>query len=66
LEEPLYLCGYTVPVTLRPVIMYTSAKVGDIVPWPKKKAFAWLDQKWEAAIKRLSFWGVSARDNSKQ
>jgi hypothetical protein len=25
-----------------------------------------LDQKWEAAIKRLSFLGVSARDNSKQ
>jgi hypothetical protein len=26
LEKPLYLYGYTVPVTLRPVIMYTSAK----------------------------------------
>jgi hypothetical protein len=25
-----------------------------------------LDQKWEAAIKRLSFLGVSARNNSKQ
>jgi hypothetical protein len=23
------------------------------------------DQKWQAAIKRLSFLGVSARDNSK-
>jgi hypothetical protein len=23
------------------------------------------DQKWQAAIKRLSFFGVSARDNSK-
>jgi hypothetical protein len=66
LEEPLYLYGYTVPVTLRPVIMYTSAKVGDIGPSPKRKAFALLDQKWEAAIKRLSFLGVSARDNSKQ
>jgi hypothetical protein len=66
LEEPLYLCGYTFPVTLRPVIMYTSAKVGDIGPWPKRKAFVPLDQKWEAAIKRLSFLGVSARDNSNQ
>jgi hypothetical protein len=53
-------------VTLRPVIMYTSAKVGDIGPWPKRKAFVPLDQKWEAGIKRLSFLGVSARDNSKQ
>jgi hypothetical protein len=66
LEEPLYLYGYIVPVTLRLVIMYTSAKVGDIGPWPKRKAFVLLDQKWEAAIKRLSFLGVSARDNSKQ
>jgi hypothetical protein len=35
--------------------------------WPiaERKAFAPLDQKWEAAIKRLSFLGVSARDNSK-
>jgi hypothetical protein len=37
------LCGYTVPVTPRPVIMYTSAKVGDIGPWPKRKAFAPFD-----------------------
>jgi hypothetical protein len=66
LEEPLYLYGYTVPVTLRPVIMYTWAKVGDIGPWPKRKAFASLDQKWEVAIKRLSFLGVLARDNSNQ
>jgi hypothetical protein len=46
--------------------MYTLAKVGDIGPWSKRKAFAPLDQKWEAAIKRLSFLGVSARNNSKQ
>jgi hypothetical protein len=39
---------------------------GDIGPWLKMKAFAPLDQKWEAAIKRLSFLGVSAGDNSKQ
>jgi hypothetical protein len=45
LEEPLYLCGYTVPVTCSPVIMYTSAKVGDIGPWPKRKAFVSFDQK---------------------
>jgi hypothetical protein len=66
LEEPLHFYGYTVPVTLKLVIMYTSAKVGDIGPWPKRKAFAPLDKKWEAAIKRLSLLGVSARDNSKQ
>jgi hypothetical protein len=59
------LCGYAVPMTLRPVIMYTSAKVGDIGPWPERKAFAPLDQKWLAAIRRFSFLGVSARDNSK-
>jgi hypothetical protein len=52
-------------MTLRPVIMYTSAKVGDIGPWPERKAFAPLDQKWLAAIRRFSFLGVSARDNSK-
>jgi hypothetical protein len=62
----LYLYGYTVPVTLRPVIMYTSAKVGDIGPWPKRKAFALLDQKCQATIRRFSFLGVSAKDNSKQ
>jgi hypothetical protein len=62
----LSLNGYTVPVILRPVIMYTSDKVGNIGLWPKRKAFAPLDQKWEAAIKRLSFLGVLARDNSKQ
>jgi hypothetical protein len=32
----------------------------------EKEAFAPLDQKWHAAIKRLSFLGVSARDNSKK
>jgi hypothetical protein len=46
--------------------MYTSAKVGDIGPWPKRKAFAPLDQKWQATIRRFSFVGVSAKDNSKQ
>jgi hypothetical protein len=66
LDEPLYLCGYIVPVIPRPVIMYTSAKVGDIVSWPKRKAFAPFDQKWQAAIRRFSFLGVSAKDNSKQ
>jgi hypothetical protein len=40
--------------------MYTSAKVGDIGLWPKKKAFAPFDQKWQATIRRLSFLGVSA------
>jgi hypothetical protein len=46
--------------------MYTSARVGDIGPWPKSKAFAPFDQKWQAAIRRFSFLGISARDNSKQ
>jgi hypothetical protein len=32
----------------------------------KKKAFAPLDQKWQAAIRRFSFLGVSAKDDSKQ
>jgi hypothetical protein len=45
LEEPLYLCGYTDPVISRPVIIYTSVKVGDIGPWPKRKAFMPFDQK---------------------
>jgi hypothetical protein len=54
------------PMTSRPVIMYTSAKVGDIGPWPKRKALAPFHQKWQAAIKRFSFLGVSARDTSKQ
>jgi hypothetical protein len=53
------------PITSRPVIMYTSAKVGDIGPWPKRKALTPFDQKWQAAIRRLSLLGVSARDNSK-
>jgi hypothetical protein len=44
-EEPLYLCGYTDPVTSRPIIIYTSAKVGDIGPWPKRKALTPFDQK---------------------
>jgi hypothetical protein len=65
LEEPLYLWGYTDPVTSRPVIIYTSAKVGDTGPWPKRKALTPFDQKWQAAIKRFSFLGVSAKDNSK-
>jgi hypothetical protein len=55
----------TDPVISRPVIMYTSAKVGDIGLWPKRKALMPFDQKWQAAIKRLSFLGVSARDSSK-
>jgi hypothetical protein len=45
--------------------MYTSARVGDIGPWPKSKALTPFDQKWQAAIKRFSFFGVSAKDNSK-
>jgi hypothetical protein len=49
------LKGYTDPVISRPVIMYTSVKVGDIGPWPKRKALTPFDQKWQAAIKRLSF-----------
>jgi hypothetical protein len=65
LEEPLYWKGYTDPVISRPVIMFTSAKVGDIGPWPKRKALMPFDQKWQAAIKRLSFMGISAKDNSK-
>jgi hypothetical protein len=44
--------------------MYTSAKVGDIGPWPKRKALAPFDQKWQAAISRFSFFGVSTKDNS--
>jgi hypothetical protein len=27
--------------------------VGDIVPWPKRKALTPFDQKWQAAIKRF-------------
>jgi hypothetical protein len=46
--------------------MYTSAKVGDIGPLPKMKAFAPFDQKWQAAIRRFSFLSVSAKDNSNQ
>jgi hypothetical protein len=46
--------------------MYTSAKMGDIVLWPKRKALVPFDQKFQAAIKRFSFLGVSAKDNSKQ
>jgi hypothetical protein len=61
LEEPLYLKGYTDPVMLRPVIMYTSAKVGDIGPWPKRKALTPFDQKWQAAIKALVLGGLSQR-----
>jgi hypothetical protein len=49
----------------RPVIIYTSARVGDIGSWPKRKVLTPFDQKWQAAIKRSSFLGVSAKDNSK-
>jgi hypothetical protein len=45
--------------------MYTSAMAGDIGPWPKRKALTPFDQKWQAAVRRLSFLGVSARDSSK-
>jgi hypothetical protein len=38
--------------------MYTSAKVGDIGLWRKRKALAPFDQKWQAAIRRSSFLGV--------
>jgi hypothetical protein len=63
--EPLYWKGYIGPVISRPVIMYTSVRVGDIGPWLKRKVLTPFDQKWQATIKRLSFFGVSARDNSK-
>jgi hypothetical protein len=53
------------PVISRPVIIYTSAKVGDIGPWQKRKALMPFDQKWQAAIMRSSFLGVSGKDNSK-
>jgi hypothetical protein len=46
--------------------MYTSAKVGGIGPWPKRKALVPFDQKWQAATRGFSFLGVSAKDNSKQ
>jgi hypothetical protein len=49
----------------RPVIMYTSVRVGDIGLWLKRKVLTPFDQKWQATIKRLPFFGVSARDNSK-
>jgi hypothetical protein len=45
MEEPLYWKGYIGPVISRPVIMYTSAKVGDIGSWPKRKALAGCNQK---------------------
>jgi hypothetical protein len=63
--EFLYWKGYIGPEISRPVTMYTSAKVGDIGPWPKRKALTPFDQKWQAAIKRFPFLGVSARDHSK-
>jgi hypothetical protein len=63
--EPLNSQGYTDPEMSRSVIMYTSTRVGDIGPWPKRKALTSFDQKWQAAIKRFSFFGVSAKDNSK-
>jgi hypothetical protein len=53
------------PEISRPVIIYTSAIVGDIGPCPKRKTLTPFDQKWQTAIKRFSFLGVSARDNSK-
>jgi hypothetical protein len=65
LVEPLYSQGYTDPEMSRPVIMYTSARVEDIGPWPKRKALTPFDQKWQDAIRRFSFFGVSAKDNSK-
>jgi hypothetical protein len=63
--EPLKSQGYTDPEMSRPVIMYTSTIVGDIGPWPKRKVLTLFDQKWQAAIKRSSFFGVSAKDSSK-
>jgi hypothetical protein len=65
LVEPLKSQGYTDPEMSRPVIMYTSARVWDIGPWPKRKVLTPFDQKWQAAIKRSSFFGVSAKDSSK-
>jgi hypothetical protein len=37
--------------------MYTSARVGDIGPWPKRKALTPFDQKWQAAIKKVFIFG---------
>jgi hypothetical protein len=59
----LYLWGYTDPVISRSVIIYTSARVGEIGPWPKRKALTPFYQKWQVAIKRFSFLVVSAKDS---
>jgi hypothetical protein len=37
-------------VISKPVSVTTSAKVGVIGPWPKRKAFDTSDQKYEAAM----------------
>jgi hypothetical protein len=57
LEEPLHLYGYTVPMTLRPVIMYTSAKVGDIGPLPKGRHLRRWTKSGRLQSKGSHFWG---------
>ena len=47
----------------KPVSISTSAKVGDVGPWPNTKALRVSDQKYEAAINKDSFLSISAIDN---
>jgi hypothetical protein len=62
----LYLCGYTDPVTSRPVIIYTLAKLGDIGLWPKRKALTPFDQKMTGCNQKILIFWCFSQDNSKQ
>jgi len=47
----------------KPVIICTSARVGEAGPWPNTKALRVSDQKYEAAISSDSFLSISAMDS---
>ena len=46
----------------RPVSISTSARVGEVGPWPNKKALKVSDKKYEAVISNDSFLSISAMD----
>jgi hypothetical protein len=41
----------------RPMIIYTSARVGDIGPWPKRKALTPFDQKMASCYQEVFILG---------
>ena len=47
----------------KPVSMSTSTRVGEVGPWPNRKALRVSDQKYEATISSDSFLSISDKDS---